>query len=115
MFFMTLPEAINKLQIAEKIDADILDISMSVKLFVDRDIDGQLSTINDNNVSRIMWRAIRPMNPRSPWTSILYFSTLPHGWIPDDGTDLFNQFLTHIKAQWVKLCEIFEEILSQKV
>ncbi|KAL6823205.1 hypothetical protein V8C40DRAFT_275323 [Trichoderma camerunense] len=117
MFFMTLPEetpVINKLQVAEKIDADILDISMSVQLVVNRDIDRQLSSLNDNNVSRIMWRAIRPMNPRSPWTSIIYFSTLSHGWIPDDGTGLFYQFLTHIKAQWVKLCEIFEETLSDK-
>ncbi|TFB05970.1 hypothetical protein CCMA1212_001386 [Trichoderma ghanense] len=45
---------------------------------------------------------------------IMYLSTLPYGCIPNDPEDLFHQFLTHTKTQWLALCHRAEESLTQR-
>jgi hypothetical protein len=44
-----------------------------------------------------------------------YFSMLQDGWIPDDGIELFQQFLAHLTARWSELCSQFEDYLSRLV
>ncbi|KAL7935803.1 hypothetical protein V8C35DRAFT_262360 [Trichoderma chlorosporum] len=92
----------------------LLDTSFSFRLSVSQYINDQSSSFGDFKASRIAWRAIRPIRPGSPWPSIVYFSTLPYGWIPDDGMHFFEQFVTHINAQWLELCRQFGEYLSNK-
>ncbi|KAL5085099.1 hypothetical protein Trisim1_010887 [Trichoderma cf. simile WF8] len=61
-----------------------------------------------------MWRMIQPKTPGGPWTPIVYFSTLPYGWIPDDDLDLFRQFIDHLKTPWLSFCKNFEAHLSER-
>ncbi|KAH7220436.1 uncharacterized protein BKA55DRAFT_697488 [Fusarium redolens] len=42
-----------------------------------------------------------------------YFSMLQDGWIPEDGIELFQQFLVHLTARWSELCSQFEDYLSR--
>jgi hypothetical protein len=39
------------------------------------------------------------------WKSVTFFSSLPNGWIPDDGVDFFGQLLDHLRTKWVESCE----------
>lgn len=41
-----------------------------------------------------------------------YYSMLQDGWIPDDGIELFQQFLVHLTRRWLDLCDQFEHYLS---
>jgi hypothetical protein len=67
--------------------------------------------------SRITWTMMPPANPssRSTWKSRDHFSTLPYGWIPDDGVDFFTQFILCLKERWLKLCDLAEKHLSDRV
>ncbi|KAI0118811.1 ankyrin repeat-containing domain protein [Nemania sp. FL0031] len=63
---------------------------------------------------RIAWKIIQPANPsKDPWKPIVYFNMLPHGWIPDDDIDFFNQFVVHLKVTWLNLCERVEKGLNK--
>ncbi|KAJ4129487.1 hypothetical protein NW765_016360 [Fusarium oxysporum] len=42
-----------------------------------------------------------------------YYSMLQDGWIPDDGIELFQQFLVHLTRRWLDLCDQFEDHLSR--
>jgi hypothetical protein len=52
---------------------------------------------------------------RACWKSIDHFSMLPYSWIPDDGIDFFTQFIVYLKGRWLKLCDLAEEHLTQRV
>lgn len=52
---------------------------------------------------------------RPRWESIDHFSMLPYSWIPDDGVDFFTQFIVYLKGRWLKLCDLAEEHLTQRV
>lgn len=54
-------------------------------------------------------------NPSSPWTTVIYFSTLPYGWIPEDGVEIIRQFFVYIKTQWLELCHKFDDYLAKRV
>ncbi|KAL6814892.1 hypothetical protein J3E69DRAFT_346257 [Trichoderma sp. SZMC 28015] len=105
--------AVNDLQIVERRYDNILDVSISLLLCLDESIIGQPSSLNDIRVNNISWRATLPRNPGSMSPSMIYFSTLPFGWIPDDAMDFFQQFMTHIEAQWSEVCSTFGESLSE--
>lgn len=44
-----------------------------------------------------------------------YYSMLQNSWIPDDGIELFQQFLVHLTRKWLDMCDQFEEYLSRLV
>lgn len=107
----------SKLQITtKKLNGNSLDISISLRLSINIYLyDHPLGAIDDNKVGRIMWRSMKPTDLSSPWTTVVYFSTLPHGWIPEDGVDIFRQFFVHIKTQWLELCHKFDDYLAKRV
>ncbi len=65
----------------------------------------------------IAWTMIPPSKPSEGtcWKSIDHFSTLPYGWIPDDGAEFFALFIRKLKENWLELCATAEERLSQRV
>lgn len=88
----------------------------SLRLSINKFLYDQPSgVIDDNKLSRVIWRSMQPKNPSSPWTTVVYFSTLPYGWIPEDGVDIFRQFFVHIKTEWLELCHKFGDYLAKRV
>ncbi|KAL6786563.1 hypothetical protein J3E68DRAFT_420021 [Trichoderma sp. SZMC 28012] len=117
MFIGTLPGvwlADNCFEISNLTGVNILHTSVAFRLPLNQYVHNQPSNVDDDNVMRIMWISVPPISPGGPWTPMVYCSTLPYGWIPDNGMDFFHQFLTHIKAQWLELCIMFGEHLSAK-
>jgi hypothetical protein len=66
---------------------------------------------------RIAWtmKPLASSSGRPCWESIDHFSTLPYGWIPDDGVDFFTQFILYLKERWLKLCDLTEDHLTKCV
>ncbi|KAL7903818.1 ankyrin repeat-containing domain protein [Trichoderma velutinum] len=94
---------------------DAWDIWISLQLSINSYTYEQPPRTYDTKVTRVMWRVIRldPNNPESPWIPVVYFSTLPYGWIPDNELHLFRQFSDHLKTQWLDFCNRFENHLSR--
>jgi len=44
-----------------------------------------------------------------------YFSTLPDGCIPDHDIGFFKHFLLHLKGNWLKLCDLGKQHLTNCV
>lgn len=72
----------------------------------------------------IRWTVAKAANPGfdarddrtgTGWQTSTHYSTLPNGWIPDDGVDFFKQFLEHLQARWLRLCQQGEELLAFSV
>jgi hypothetical protein len=38
------------------------------------------------------------------WKSIEHFSTLPYGWIPKNGIEFIQQFISIVEKRWIQLC-----------
>ena len=55
------------------------------------------------------------MRDGNGWRSMDHFSTLPYGWIPRDGTELFSLFIQHLRQSWHGFCISAEEHLLQRV
>lgn len=110
----------NKLQITPPmVNGNSLDFSISLQLSInsylyDQPL-GTMGAMGDNKVSRIIWRSMRPRNPSKPWNTVVYISTLPGGSIPEDGVDIFRQFLVQIQLQWLNLCQTLENHLAKRV
>jgi hypothetical protein len=108
----------NKLQISlpRKVDSREIDISVSLWFPTEQISSPKHFSIRDGGKCRIAWKMIRSAdlksNRRKP---IVYFSTLPYGWIPSDEIDLFKQFIVCIKGRWLMLCQQAEEHLSERV
>jgi hypothetical protein len=65
---------------------------------------------------RIAWTIIPPSNPKiRPWQSVDHYSTLPNGWIPDDGIDFFEQITLHLEERWISVCDAADEHLKKSV
>lgn len=93
-----------------------VDVSISLWFPVGEQASRKYFSIHGGNQCRIAWNILRPVDPeRSPWRSTVYFSTLPYGWIPDDGIHFFNLFIVYLKGRWVDLCQQAEEHLSTRV
>ncbi|PVH92104.1 hypothetical protein DM02DRAFT_544386 [Periconia macrospinosa] len=45
---------------------------------------------------------------------IEYCSTLPYGWIPENGTDFFALFMKFLKEKWLETCKQAEEHLENR-
>ncbi|KAA8641770.1 uncharacterized protein ATNIH1004_010709 [Aspergillus tanneri] len=93
------------------------DFAVSVSLLfpAEQGSSGKYFSVPTGGKSRIAWKIRRPTNPKSEaWRPIVYFSTLPYGWIPSDGMDLFKQFIVHLKERWLGLCQQAEEHLSER-
>jgi hypothetical protein len=65
----------------------------------------------------IAWKILQPSKPtdRTCWKSTEHFSTLPYGWIPDDGAEFFALFIRKLKENWLDLFATAQERLSQRV
>jgi hypothetical protein len=64
----------------------------------------------------IAWTMIPPKNPSGgPSKSINHLSTLPDGWIPDDGVDFFKQFILCLKDRWFTECNLAEGDQAKRV
>lgn len=65
----------------------------------------------------IAWTMIPPasQNDGRDWKSIDHFSMLPYAWIPEDGADIFQQLILHLKANWLRICGLAEEHLARRV
>lgn len=107
----------NKLQMISKMaNGHSVDISISLQLSLNSYLyDQPLGATGDNKVSRIIWRSMRPKNPSNPWNTVVYLSTLPYGWIPEDGVDIFRLFFVHIQSQWSELCHKLDSHLAERV
>ncbi|UKZ74918.1 hypothetical protein TrVFT333_002588 [Trichoderma virens FT-333] len=90
------------------------DISVSLWLSIENYLTSSSSTSSAANTYRIAWKMIRSTKPGSPWTSTVYFSTLPNGWMPENEMDLFKQFIFYVKGNWLRLCQHFETHLSKR-
>lgn len=64
---------------------------------------------------KIAWRVYQPTKPNNPWIPTVYFSTLPNGWIPENDLDLFKQFITCVKEDWLEQCKQIETYLYNRV
>ena len=80
-----------------------------------------LGETSDGSLLMIRWTVTKKANPGpatgssrtgKTWQSLTHFSTLSNGWIPDDGVDFFKQFLDHLRAKWLQICQEAEELLS---
>lgn len=106
----------NKLQMTKTVNGNVLDVSISLRLSINSYLYGQLlGAAGDNKVTRIIWRSMRPTNLSNPWNTVVYISTLPNGWIPQDGVDMFHQFLVHLQSQWLELCHKLDNNLAKRV
>ncbi|OAF62704.2 hypothetical protein VC83_01210 [Pseudogymnoascus destructans] len=67
------------------------------------------------NKRAIAWTMIPPKDPSDgPSKMINHLSTLPYGWIPDDGVDFFKQFIICLKDRWVVGCDLVEGDLAKR-
>ncbi|KAH6838535.1 ankyrin repeat-containing domain protein [Chaetomium sp. MPI-CAGE-AT-0009] len=73
--------------------------------------------IPEREMMMIEWIVIKQPDTGSltgeSWKSVSHFSTLPNGWIPDDGVDFFKQFLGELQAVWLRTCGEGEKVLAQ--
>lgn len=68
------------------------------------------------NKRAIAWTIIPPKEPSDrPLKSTNHLSTLPYGWIPDDGVDFFKQFIMCLKDRWDVECDLVEGDLAKRV
>jgi ankyrin repeat protein len=108
----------NKLQISLPRKTDSRDIDISVSLWFPKEeiSSPKYFSIRDGGKCRIAWKMIRSADLRSTRRKpVVYFSTLPYGWIPSDEMDLFKQFIVCIKGRWLRLCQHAEGHLSERV
>lgn len=79
-----------------------------------RDIDHEI--VKDWKYS-IGWTVLqsRDTDGKQCWKTVDHFSMLPHGWIPKNGVDFFQQFLLHLKDSWQGLCDRAHERLFKLV
>lgn len=75
--------------------------------------------IPNHKTVMIKWIVIKQRDRDSrtgeSWKSVSHFSTLPNGWIPDDGVDFFKQFLGELQAMWLRNCGRGEKVLVESV
>ncbi|PQE15320.1 ankyrin repeat-containing protein [Rutstroemia sp. NJR-2017a BVV2] len=107
----------NKLQISlpKETNGHGFDISISLWFPVEQQPSQKHFSIPNGSKHRIGWKIVRSTNTKQgQWTPIVYFSTLPYGWIPRDGIDFFQQFILYMKGKWLELCQQAEEHLSKR-
>lgn len=68
------------------------------------------------NMCAIAWTITPPAKASDgpSWKSVAHISSLPYGWIPDDGADFFQQLMLHLKNRWLKLCNLAEDHMSNQ-
>ncbi|KAK3295306.1 ankyrin repeat-containing domain protein [Chaetomium fimeti] len=75
------------------------------------------SAMLEHEVMMIEWIVMKQpdMSSRTgeSWKSVSHFSTLPNGWIPDDGVDFFKQLLGELQAMWLRTCGQGEKVLTE--
>lgn len=111
------PLAPNELQIKfpKKIDGNILDVAMSLWLSFEDFLSPNTSATPDVGIYRIAWKLKPPTNPSNAWAPMVYFSTLPNGWMPENELDLLKQFIFLVRKDWISFCAQFEKYLSDRV
>ncbi len=111
----------DKLQIFHKKQTDGLAISFSAAVWfsaIPIQENQKNFNIPDWGECRIAWTMGPSTDPngRPSWNSIDHFSMMLYGWIPDDGFDLFTQFILYLKKErWLKICDLAEEHLAKCV
>ncbi|RYC89300.1 hypothetical protein BFJ63_vAg7902 [Fusarium oxysporum f. sp. narcissi] len=108
----------NKLHLSESVfagDGKHLVLSAAILLFPwhpDQELGGLL--IPDKEECRITWTIRRGVDARSEpvWVPLDFFSTLQNSGIPEDGAELFTQFLHDLERRWLGVCDLAEEHLS---
>ncbi len=64
----------------------------------------------------ISWEIRRPDTwTSSAWKSTVHISTLPYGWIPEDGIDCIRQFIMCLVDTWERKSEEAERRLAERV
>ncbi|KAL7792023.1 ankyrin repeat-containing domain protein [Trichoderma ceciliae] len=101
-------------RIPKKDGDDLLDVSVSLLISFGHYVFPTTSSALDTSIYRIAWKIKRPTNPSSSWVPVVYFSTLPNGWMPANELDLFKQLISLVKEKWMALCEQFEKYLSSR-
>jgi hypothetical protein len=94
---------------------DITDIySAKAWFFAKQDIDQKI--VKDWECSIGWTMSLRKsMDGKQCWETVDHFSMLPHGWIPENGADFVQQFLSHLEDNWQSLCNRAHERLSELV
>lgn len=60
-----------------------------------------------------MWTVVQGRD--AVWKSVDHFSMLQGSAIPNDGADLFAQFISELEKTWLELCSSADEHLSDCV
>jgi hypothetical protein len=73
--------------------------------------------VDEKTTIRITWTISRLTKPNGERYSkaIDHYSTLPYGWVPDNGIDFFNDFILRLEEKWIKLCDLGENHLTNCV
>ncbi|EXL94654.1 ankyrin repeat-containing domain protein [Fusarium oxysporum II5] len=108
----------NKLHLSESVcagDGKHFVLSAAILLFPwhpDQKLGGLL--IPDKEECRITWTIRRGVDARSEpvWVPLDFFSTLQNSGTPEDGAELFTQFLDDLERRWLGVCDLAEEHLS---
>lgn len=75
---------------------------------------GKHFRVPDEEQYRVMWTTAStwPAYRGMGCPSMDHFSTLPYGWMPDDGVDFVKQILEHLTGRWMQLCDQAEDHLA---
>jgi hypothetical protein len=77
---------------------------------------GELPSTSLWSEQAIAWRMLPPKpTDGTCWRPTDYSSTLPSGWMPNDGEDFFALFIDELKERWLEFCSTGQERLSQRV
>jgi ankyrin repeat protein len=70
--------------------------------------------IHESKKIRITWTVLRLAKPNQGryWKAMDHYSTLPYGWIPDNGNDFFKDFILLLRDKWLELCGEGEQHLT---
>jgi hypothetical protein len=100
------------LHISKQTNGQSISYSVAVWLRVGQDPESD----NEQKV-RITWTIKQFTNASGEWywESINYFSTLPYGWIPDDGVDFLKHFILYLEQKWLEICSQGEKHLNERV
>ncbi|KAI0596714.1 cora-like Mg2+ transporter protein-domain-containing protein [Biscogniauxia sp. FL1348] len=70
---------------------------------------------DENEKFSIRWMVIDETNH---WRSPMYLTSLPHLWIPRNGTEFFQKFIEYLRKKWVVLCndnQVHQDYVRERI
>jgi len=65
----------------------------------------------------ISWKMVVEKQPGGnfSWRTMEHFSTMPYGWVPEDGAECFTLFMQNLKDNWLAFMRTSEVCLAKRV